>query len=302
MVMLILKSFVIPVLAGAGTIALCWMLPPIRKWTWLANSAFGFAIGVAALVAWLAGDGIPTFPPTEMKQWVGILALLALIYAGVAAATGRREYPLLPIVALIAGGLVAFSPYISVMLGGKREIMFADMTVGDHLAIGLAIALGLLIFDQVAERRPGATMPLVFGVCFGAMAGFANGAGWITLTFLCAAACATCFVAALVGRFAGAPSIGRGGVLAAILLLAVCPVAIYRQTHHEFEWWMLMLAGGAPIVLLCFENRLLDKAPPWLATTIRVGSVAIVVGIGLYYGLGTIEAGDADADPMLMYQ
>ena len=44
------------------------------------------------------------------------------------------------------------------------------------------------------------------------------------------------------------------------------------------------------------------KAPPWLATTIRVGSVAIVVGIGLYYGLGTIEAGDADADPMLMYQ
>ena len=79
-------------------------------------------------------------------------------------------------------------------------------------------------------------------------------------------------------------------------------MAIYRQAHHEYEWWMLPLVAGAPIVLLLFENRLLDKAPPWLAPSIRVGSVAILVGVALYFGLGTIESAGGEADPMDMYR
>ena len=300
MVMIILKSLVLPVLAGGGTIALCWLLPPLRKWKWLSASAFGLAISFSAFGAWLAEKGVPNFPPTEMAEWLGVMALLAGIAAILVPCTGAKKFPSPEIAACLMGGIVAAGPMIAQMMGATRGHYFADMTVPDHLAMGMAMALGFLIFDRIAERQPGFILPLVFTIVFGALAPLADAAGWITLTFYCAAISGACFIATLASKFGGSPSIGRGGVAAVVLLLVVCPVAAYRQGYPDFPWWSLLLVAGSPLVLLALEVCWLEKLPPWLLTTMRIVSVLVLVGIGLYTGLGA--GGEAELDPMQMYQ
>jgi hypothetical protein len=44
----------------------------------------------------------------------------------------------------------------------------------------------------------------------------------------------------------------------------------------------------------------LDKLPPWLLNTMRIVSVLVLVGIGLYTGL--VPGGEAELDPMQMYE
>ena len=68
-----------------------------------------------------------------------------------------------------------------------KEKLFADMQVADYLGIGLAIALGYLVLTPIAEKRQGTLLPVVFCLAFGGLAPLADAAGWITLTFLCAA-------------------------------------------------------------------------------------------------------------------
>ena len=300
MVMIILKSLVLPVLAGGGTIALCWLLPPLRKWKWLSASAFGLAIAVSSFGAWFAEKGVPDFPPTEMAGWLGIMAVLAAVAAILIPCTGKKKFPAPEIEACVMGVIVASAPTIAVMMGGTRDHYFADMAMADHLAMGMAVAIGFLIFERIAERQPGFILPLIFTIVFGALAPMADAAGWITLTFFCASISGACFIATLASKFGGSPSIGRGGVAAAVLLLVVCPVAAYRQGYPDFPWWSLLLVAGSPLVLLLLEVCWLDKLPPWLLNTMRIVSVLVLVGIGLYTGL--VPGGEAELDPMLMYE
>ena len=299
MVMMVLKSLVLPVLAGGGLIALCWLLPPLRKWKGLSAAAFGLAIAVAGFGSWLAESGVPQFPPTEMAQWLGIKAIAAGLLAVLVILTTRREFPVPELTALIVGGLVAAGPTIARMAGGNRDIYFADMSMADHLGMGLAVAFGYLIFDRIAERRVGITLPLSFAIVFAGLALLADQAAWISLTFFCAAISGTCFIATIANRFGGSPSIGRGGVIAAILLIVVCPVAAYRQGYPEFPWWSLLLVAGSPLVLLPLEVKAIDKLPDWASALIRVGCVAILVALGLLYGM---PGGEDVIDPMSSYQ
>jgi hypothetical protein len=296
--MTVLKSLILPILAGGGLICICWMLPPIRKWTWLANCAFGLAISIAAFGSWTAENGLPSFPPEEMAQWLGVFAVCAMVAAMVASATGTRTSPVTELTAVITGGLVALAPIISEQFKGKEQL-FADMQVADYLGIGLAVALGYLVLTPIAEKRQGTLLPVVFCLAFGGLAPLADAAGWITLTFLCAAVSGTCFFAALAARFGGSPTVGRGGILAAVILLSIFSVACFRQGYPEFPWWCLLLVAGSPLILLPLDISLLDKFPCWVATLLRVGGVVVLVGLGLLFGL---TGGEADVDPMSLYQ
>ena len=299
MKMLILKSLLLPTCAGAGVIALAWLLPPLRKWRWLGAWAFGLALAVAVLGSWVSENGTPTFPIGSRDQWVGIMAVLAAVYAALAALTGKREFPIPQITAVIAGGIVAIAPLIDGMCGGKGRMFFADMGVADQFAIGLAIAFGYLALLGVAERRTGITLPIALAIVFVALALLSHAAGWISMIFANAALAGTAFIAGVVARFGGAPAIGRGGLVAACVLLAVFPVAIYRQAYHEIPWWVFLLVAGAPLILLPLEVKAMEKLPSWASALIRIGCVALLVGFGLLYGLG---GGEEAIDSMSNYQ
>lgn len=299
MVMMILKSVVLPVLAGGGVIALSWLLPPLRRWGWLCSSAFGLALGLAVFGAWFAENGLPTFPVSSRSEWIASIAAFAMVAALAAAVTGARAFPVPHLTALAIGGIVAAAPWLNSLAGGQDRPFFADMTVADQMALGLVVAFGYLALHDVAERRHGMTLPLAMTFAFGALAPLADQAGWISLTFIAIVASATSFIAALCARFGGSPSIGRGGLIASVLLLAVLPVAAYRQTFHEIPWWCFLLIAGSPLVLLPLEIKLIDKLPPWGATTLRLAAVAILIALGLLYGL---SGGEPEFDPMGEYQ
>ncbi|MAC19323.1 MAG: hypothetical protein CMJ23_06510 [Phycisphaerae bacterium] len=286
MFMTVLLSLVLPILAGGGVIALSWLLPPLRKWKWLSGAAFGVALAVGVFGSFASENGLPVFPPSQKAQWLAFSAIFAGAFAILMPFTGEpgstRSWPMLELVAICVGGLVAKAPFIAAMVAGKSldaaQPMFSDSTVSDQIALGLVIALGIVALDRVVAARPGFLMPLVFGISFGGLAPLADAAGWITLTFLAVTASMISFVAAFAAAFGGAPTIGRGGLAAALVLLAIFPMAGHRQTYGDFPWWCWGLVVASPSALLWFEIPIFGKLPAWAGNTLRILAVIAMVG------------------------
>lgn len=299
MLMTVLKSLVLPALAGSAVVALCWLLPPLRKWRWLSDVAFGLAIAAGVFASFTAENGLPSFPPDARGEWLPIAAVVAALFALLAPLTGEAgresKWPSIEITALLAGLLFGGLPLIAVWMGHDDGVMFSDTTIADQVAMGMAVSLGILLLDKVVAGQPGLTMPLVLWVVFGGLAPLAEATGWLTLMFLAATASTVSFVAAIAARFGGMPAIGRGGLVAAVILLTVLPVAGYRQTYGDFPWWCWGLVAAAPVVLVPLQLPLFEKFPPWLATTLRVTAVAIPVTIGV---LQATSSGSGDDDGM----
>ena len=91
MIKTVIFSMVLPVLAGGGLVALCWLLPPLRKWRWLSSACFGLALAVGVFASFVAENGVPPFPPDERAQWVGLAAVLAAIFSILGPMTGSAE-------------------------------------------------------------------------------------------------------------------------------------------------------------------------------------------------------------------
>jgi len=299
MFMTVLLSLILPVLAGAGILALCWLLPPLRKWNALAHTAFGLALAAGVVASFAAEVGLPYFPPAQRAHWVGVVGVVAAGIAIVLAFLGdserQRSWPMYEMVSVLVGALVATLPWIAAAIDERPvdKFMFSDTTIADQVAIGVGITLGLLLFDRIVANRHGVTMPLVFTIVFGGLAVLAQEAGWISLTFLSATASGVSFCGAFISRFAGNPSVGRGGLVVALILLTIFPVAGHRQNYADFPWWCWALVLGSPLVLLFLENPLVEKFPPWLQTTIRLVLVAIPVLIGVAVALGAASPDDA---------
>ena len=301
MVMIVIKSLILPVLAGGGFIALAWLLPPLRKWTWLSGAALGLALAIGVFASFVPENGLPTFPPGSRAEWLPLAAIMAGALALLMPLTGvpgsTRSWPLLELVAVIAGGLVAKAPFLAALAEGRplesAKPMFSDSTIADQVGLGLAVALGIMLFDRVAAARPGFVLPLMLCLVFGGLAPLADAAGWITLTFLAATASGVCFVAMLAAAFGGSPGIGRGGIVAAVVLLAVFPMAGFRQTYGDFPWWCWGAVAASPLSLLFFEIPIFGKLPTWAGTTLRLLAVVVVLGIAVGVAL---SSGDTSGD------
>lgn len=306
MFMTVLLSLILPVLAGGGVVALCWLLPPLRKWTWLSGAAFGVALAVGVLASFVSDTGLPSFPPAKRWEWLGIMTMVAGLLALVLPITGQpgqqRSWPLLELVAVFVGGIVAKFPLLAAWAGGKpleeAVPMFVDMTWADQVALGLGVALSILLFDRIVANRNGIVIPLVLMIVFGGMAPLADASGSITLTFLAATASGVSFIAALAALFGGSPGIGRGGLVAATVMLAVFPLAGYRMNYGEFPWWCWGLVVSSPWVLLIFEIPAFAKMPPWASNTLRLLAVAALVGTAVVIATSQSPGGDDDAGGM----
>lgn len=300
--MTILLSLVLPILAGGGVIALCWLLPPLRKWTWLSGAAFGLALGVGVLASYVSDYGMPSFPPKQRAEWLGIMAMVAALLALLLPLTGQagqqRSWPLLELAAICVGGIIVKLPLLAALVMGMplEEVSpkFTDMTWADQIGMGLGVAFAILLFDRVIANRSGFLVPLVLAIVFAGLAPLADAAGWITLTFLAATASGVSFIATVAAAFGGSPSIGRGGLVAAAILLAVMPVAGFRQLYGEFPWWCWVLVVSSPWTLLIFEIPVFSRMPPWASNTLRIVAVAAMVGTAVV--IATSHSGGEESD------
>ncbi len=300
MIKTVILSMFLPILAGGGLVALCWLLPPLRKWKWLSGVAFGFGLAVGGFASFVAENGVPPFPPTERKQWIGLAAVLAAVFAVLGSLTGsagkERSWPSTEFFAVLAGVVVTCLPFITHWAGGDLQPYFSGSGPADQIAMGLAVTVGFLALDRIVDTRTGATLPLVFFITFAGLAPIADAASWITLTFLFAVAAGISLIAAVAARFGGSPSIGRGGLLAAVILLVFLPAAGYRQTYGDFPWWAWGMAAAAPLILLPLEHPWLAKLPPWGGLTLRLVLVAAIVGTAVVVVLQAGAGADAAND------
>ncbi len=300
MIKTVILSMFLPILAGGGLVALCWLLPPLRKWKWLSGVTYGLGLAVGIFASFAAENGIPEFPPTERMQWLGLSAVLAAIFAIFGSATGQpgkeRSWPSTEFFAVLAGAVVACLPFLVQWAGGELRPYFSGAGPADQIAMGLAVTVGFLALDRIAESRQGVTLPLVLFITFAGLAPIADAASWITLTFLFAVAAGISLIAAIAARFGGSPSIGRGGLLAAIVLLVFLPAAGYRQTYGEFPWWTWGMAAAAPLILLPLEHPWFGKLPAWGGLALRLVLVAAIVGTAVLIALQLGSGADAAND------
>ena len=309
MVTHILFSFVLPVLIGVGLVAIGWMIPVIRRRHWLEGSAFGIALGATLFASFFAEVGMPTFPPPRSDAWVGLIALCIAPIAVLFALTGRREFPWLEVPSCLLGVLIALLPVISELSGGKAKPLFPGMTAASHGLLALAIAFGGVALSRLQQVRPGATIPTVVAMSCGAGALCALASGWITMTFLFGVLAAVCGVSAILARTGGKHPIGRGGAIAAVMILTVLPMATWHKTTapEELAWWFWLLIAGAPLLLLPLENRVIAKVSDLSAYWIRIVVVAIPIAYVIYLLIpmlagGESSGGDEMDEMMRMYQ
>ena len=311
MFVMFLLSFLLPVLAGAGILALGWLTPPIRKVRWLSGCTFGVALAGGLALSYLAESGFPGFPPARSEGWIMLAALVCIPYALVLTFTEKLEFPWIELTALGTGVFVALLPIISgsELLPGIPKPLFPEMGITSHAKLALELAFGILVVIRLVQVRPGATLPTVFAICFTGASACSMASGWISLSIMLGVLAAVSGVGALFARFASAPNLGRSGaVVSAGLLIFLSTACWYKTTAPaEVTWWVWMLVVGAPLLLLPLENRVMAKLPPNGAFWIRVIVVAIPV-VWVLVRIYPALAGEASDVPdemdemMKMYQ
>ena len=285
MVSFVLFSFVLPVVAGVGVLAIGWLIPPLRRREWITSSTFGIALGVGLLLSYLSELGVPEFPPQRSDIWIGWLGIAVLPLAILFSLTSRRGFPWLELCGVVLGGLIALLPIVSGVenFKGDPKPLFPGMGVAAHGALAFMIAFGYVALGRLQDVRRGATIPVALALSFGGSAMCALASGWITMTIFFGVLASLAGVGAILTRFSGSPAIGRGGAVVAVLLLVVLPVASWHKTTapDALSWWFWLLLAGAPFLLLVCENRVFEKIPALVAFWIRTVLVAIPVAFVL---------------------
>ena len=311
MLEMVLMSFLLPALAGAGVLALCWLAPPIRRQRWLASSCFGIALGGGLALSYLSEIGGPSFPPPRSEGWIMLAALASMPFALLLGFTDKREFPWVELTGLCTGVVVGLMPVISgtESLPGVPKPLFPDMGIVSHAILALELAFGIIVVIRLAQVRTGATLPTAFAICFTGASACSMASGWISLSVMFGVLGAICGAAMLFARFSGGPSIGRGGAAVAAGLLVFLSTACWYKSSPppEVTWWVWMLVAGAPLLLLPLENRLVERMPAvgayWLRVVVVAAPVVWVLVRVAPTIIGETGSGTDEMDEMMkMYQ
>lgn len=307
-----LFSFLVPALIGAGILAVWWLVPFLRRRSWLRDSIIGIAVGAGLFASYRAENGFPVFPPHRSDVWLGWIGPGMALTALLGALSERwRAFPWLELSGLLFGALVALMPVIAWSVGSSDRFkpLFPGMEGVDHVMLGVTIAFAAILLGRLQEVRPGAIIPCAFAMTFTVMSLTALASGWISLTLFLGVTAALCGASGLVCRLAGSQSIGRGNAFALCLPLVVMPVACWCKATppDDLHWWFWLVLGGAPFLLLPCENRWFDRLPSGGAFWLRFILVALpaiwvlVLIVPMLAGEASDELDEFDA-MMQMYE
>ncbi|MEC7352577.1 MAG: hypothetical protein VYD99_05570, partial [Planctomycetota bacterium] len=251
MFVMFLLSFLLPVLAGAGILALGWLAPPIRKVQWLSLSTLGVGLSVGLALSYLSESGLPSYPPARSEGWIMLAALACIPFAVLLSFTEKLEFPWVELTGLATGVVVGLMPIISgsELLPEIPKPLFPDMGIMAHAKLVLELAFGIIITIRLAQVRTGPTLPTAFAICFTGASACAMASGWISLSIMFGVLSAISGAAALFARFAGSPNIGRGSAAVSAGLLIFLATACWYKTSAppEVTWWVWVLLVGAPL-------------------------------------------------------
>jgi len=267
-----------PVLIPAVIAAVAWLvswrlwnrnrLAPHGHWGGAVALALGYAAGYVTLMSW------PPFPANTAMQWLTHLALLTGVVA-LAEAWWRSRTWLGWAIWTSLGGLAAWLQF-GALVDNTWSATQSTLWIG---GLALATAGFCTVLDRLAERRDGASMPLVL---------------WLAVSMASASLLLT--GSALLGQLAGsiAGIFGAATVLAwwaprislscgAMTVFGLLYVALLAQGHlySELPFSSAALLYLAPFAAWLGETNLVREMRAPRGVLVRMGLVAIPAAAGV---------------------
>ena len=275
LIMKAIFGILLPALVAGITWGLAWRIwnrqtSPLASGTW----AGALAVGLAFIVGFLGTEGWPTLPPHTAIGWLVFIAIASIVISLIETALPRtvliRFILWLPIV--IAGVWVLTSTPRGTWKGTDYFLWSGFILAGTWL---------LLALEPIAERRPGASIPLALWLWCAGIAGSLAMTGSILyghLAGILAAAMGAGLVAAWIK-----PSISfaRGSV--ATLTTLALAFLICGYFYSDLPTSSALILAAAPLMLWLGELSIVTARKPWMAVITRTAFIALPVTLALLF-------------------
>lgn len=267
---------------------------PWRRYAPVAGGYWGGAIALGASYAvghvWLHSRW-PPFPPAERKDWLVYLALAATGLGLLDSLLMRPAWSRWGKRAILAGAAVWL--LLRTKFANPEDAWAQHPLEGAACLACLAAAMLALWgnLEALAERLPGATMPLVLLQVAVGTAGILGLYHSLSLAQLAGAVAAALGASVLVAWWNPALSLARGAVPVVTTLLSGLWIVGYVGLDEPPPACFALLAA-APAAAWIGEWRVVWERAPWLATLVRAAAVAVPVSAAValaYHGAPATE-------------
>lgn len=264
---LLLWGIGLPVLMCTGV-----LLGVLRPWGHAMGNADRWA-GANALAAGFAAaylvvrDWSVTIPPRQPWEWLAYLVVAAAIALGYGVTVGGRGTSAW-VAWVLAAGLSAY-----LIVGTRVDQFWAWRIVTAAMMVASMSAL-----DRMQDRTGSAVFPLVLALAAAAACIVLVESRQETLAQLAAALAACLGVAALLGWWRPAVTLGSGGVLVIGLLLPGLVMSGYFA-GTRIPAWCFILAALAPAGSWLTEMPLARQFAARRPQVVRVGAILVMAGV-----------------------
>ncbi len=273
--------------------------------------------GVVWGVAWRVWnrESAPLFGGT----WAGAVAVAGAMIAGYIGVSGWSGYPpkvaegwlpFIAIVAVFAGALegvlpkfLRWGPWLTIVIW--FAFILTERSRPTWTGTSIFLVLTTLAFDgcvqateAVAQRHPGAALPLALWVWTAGLAGALGATGSITYGQLGGTLAAAMGAGVVAAWLKPGFSFSRGAVATVMILggsLLLC-----GYFYSELPLSSALILAGAPAVLWLGETGLVTRRNPRAAVVIRAALIAVPVAIALLIALWPMifpKAGAPNSSP-----
>ncbi len=267
-----LLGMALPAVVSGTVLLAAWRRrTPLVGGTW--SGAIALSIGYVA--GHIGVAGLPPFPPTEATQWLAYLAL-----AGMGLGLVDTLYQKNPawlrwgLRLLLAGAVVwlLLRPVFEHTWGPAKGIVWM-------VALGVTLLAFWGQLEALAERQPGAGLPLLLLIVTAASSAILLVSGSALLGQLCGALTAVIGASLVVAWRAPTFSLSRGAPPVVSVLLG--GLWLNGYFYAEAPLTSLLLMALSPTAVWVGQTERVQRLAPWQANLVRVGAVLIPAALAV---------------------
>jgi len=262
----------VPALIAGVTCIATWKL--VGPWSVALGLGLGYTAGHAGLSGW------PPFPPADVKDWPFWFAAAGAGFGFLKAFCRGPWWIRWLGRALAAAGV----PWLLVS-------PLATWSAGERLQGVVALGAGLFVFwsllEALSERRPGASLPLIFWASASGTSLVLLFSGSASLGGLSGSLAAALGASVVLAWWKPSVSFGRGPIPVVALLLG--SFWILGSLYAEVSALSTALLLLAPLSGWIGESPAIGKLAPWRSASLRLTVALILAGTAV--GIALSESG-----------
>lgn len=251
----------IPAIAAGAIYLATWKLA--GSWSVALGLAGGYMAGHAGLSGW------PSFPPADVTDWLFWFAAVGVGFGFLKAFCRGPRW-----IRWLGRGIA--SAGVPWLLLRPLSTWSAVERLGGVVALGAALFVFWSLLERLAERRPGASIPLVLWASASGTSAVLLFSASASLGGLCGALAAGLGACVALGWWRPSLSLARGPIPVVALLLG--GLWILGSFYSEVSIPGAVLLYLAPLSGWIGEVPALQGLAPWKSASIRLAAALIFVG------------------------